>query len=80
MRLPASYANFYIGERVVIVPTFNDPKDASPWARSPNSPRPRGGRHSLRDLVWDRHTALHDAAGTRLTWVSFKRVSLILSA
>jgi agmatine deiminase len=27
-RLPASYANFYIANEVVIVPTFNDPKDA----------------------------------------------------
>jgi agmatine deiminase len=27
MRLPASYANFYIANRVVIVPTFNDPND-----------------------------------------------------
>jgi agmatine deiminase len=27
MRLPASYANFYIGNAAVIVPTFNDPAD-----------------------------------------------------
>jgi agmatine deiminase len=26
-RLPASYANFYISNAVVIVPTFNDPND-----------------------------------------------------
>ena len=26
-RLPASYANFYIANQAVIVPTFNDPND-----------------------------------------------------
>ena len=26
-RLPASYANFYVANRVVLVPTFNDPRD-----------------------------------------------------
>ncbi|MBI4501366.1 MAG: agmatine deiminase family protein [Gemmatimonadetes bacterium] len=26
-RLPASYANFYVGNEVVLVPTFNDPQD-----------------------------------------------------
>ena len=26
-RLPASYANFYIANAVVLVPTFNDPND-----------------------------------------------------
>jgi agmatine deiminase len=27
-RLPASYANFYIANQLVLVPTFNDPHDA----------------------------------------------------
>jgi agmatine deiminase len=31
-RLPASYANFYIANRVVLVPTFNDPNDATALA------------------------------------------------
>jgi agmatine deiminase len=26
-RLPASYANFYIANKLVLVPTFNDPSD-----------------------------------------------------
>jgi len=26
-RLPASYANFYVGNAAVLVPTFNDPHD-----------------------------------------------------
>jgi agmatine deiminase len=26
-RLPASYANFYIANQLVLVPTFNDPND-----------------------------------------------------
>ncbi len=33
-RLPASHANFYIANAAVIVPTFNDPADRSPWAIS----------------------------------------------
>jgi agmatine deiminase len=28
-RLPASYANFYIANKIVLVPTFNDPNDAA---------------------------------------------------
>ena len=27
MRIPASYANFYVANGVVIAPTFNDPAD-----------------------------------------------------
>jgi agmatine deiminase len=29
VRLPASYANFYIANEAVLVPTFNDPADRS---------------------------------------------------
>lgn len=52
-RLPASYANFYVANKVVLLPAFNDPSDA--WAASvlrevfPNRqivPIPS------RDLVW----------------------------
>jgi agmatine deiminase len=28
-RLPASYANFYIANKLALVPTFNDPSDAT---------------------------------------------------
>ena len=31
-RLPASYANFYISNAAVLVPTFNDPNDRIAWA------------------------------------------------
>lgn len=40
-RLPASYANFYIANRVVLVPTFNDPND-------------RVALHTLAELMPDR--------------------------
>jgi agmatine deiminase len=32
-RLPASYANFYIANQIVLVPTFNDPNDAVALAK-----------------------------------------------
>ena len=52
-RLPASYANFYVGNSVVLVPTFNDPDDRealSVLARFfPD--RKVIGIHSV-DLVW----------------------------
>jgi agmatine deiminase len=41
-RLPASYANFYIANGVVIVPTFNDPND-------------RVALNTLAELMPDRH-------------------------
>ena len=31
LKAPVSYANFYIGNKVVLVPTFNDSNDQKPW-------------------------------------------------
>jgi len=52
-RLPASYANFYIANGVVIVPTFNDPSDrlALNTLASVMPARQVIGIHAV-DLVW----------------------------
>ena len=52
-RLPASYANFYIANRAVLVPTFNDPKDrvALGVLAELIKDRPVVGIHAV-DLVW----------------------------
>ncbi len=52
-RVPASYANFYIANRVVLVPTFNDPNDrvALNIISDLFPTREVIGVHSL-DLVW----------------------------
>jgi len=52
-RLPASYANFYIANGVVIVPTFNDPNDrvALGTLASLMPDRHVVGIHAV-DLVW----------------------------
>lgn len=52
-RLPASYANFYIANEVVIVPTFNDPNDALALQTLASlfPGRQVVGIHA-RDLVW----------------------------
>ena len=52
-RLPASYANFYISNAAVIVPTFNDPNDrvALGILGELFRDRPVVGIHAL-DLVW----------------------------
>ncbi len=52
-RLPASYANFYIANRLVLVPTFNDPAD-------------RVALNTLARLFPDREVAGIDATG--LIW------------
>jgi agmatine deiminase len=52
-RLPASYANFYISNAAVIVPTFNDPNDrlALGILAELITDRPVVGIHAV-DLVW----------------------------
>ena len=52
-RLPASYANFYISNAAVLVPTFNDPNDriALTILAELVSDRPIIGIHAV-DLVW----------------------------
>ncbi|HEV2749323.1 MAG TPA: agmatine deiminase family protein [Gemmatimonadales bacterium] len=52
-RLPASYANFYIANAAVLVPTFNDPKDRAALGILADliKDRPVVGIHAV-DLVW----------------------------
>ena len=52
-RLPASYANFYIANAAVLVPTFNDPADRLALGTLAElfHDRPVVGVHAL-DLVW----------------------------
>jgi agmatine deiminase len=52
-RLPASYANFYIGNAVVLVPTFGDPNDARATALLGRCfPSRRIVGVDCRDFVW----------------------------
>ncbi len=52
-RLPASYANFYVGNAVVLVPTFADPNDARALAALARCfPTRRVIGIDSRDLVW----------------------------
>jgi agmatine deiminase len=52
-RLPASYANFYVANAAVLVPTFNDPADGQALGVLGElfPDRPVVGIHAL-DLVW----------------------------
>lgn len=52
-RVPASYANFYISNAAVLVPTFNDPNDRIALGTLSElfSDRPVVGIHAV-DLVW----------------------------
>lgn len=53
VRLPASYANFYVANAAVLVPTFNDPNDRIALGTLAEliTDRPVIGIHSV-DLVW----------------------------
>jgi agmatine deiminase len=52
-RLPASYANFYVANAAVLVPTFNDPNDRAALGILAElfAERPVVGIHAV-DLVW----------------------------
>ena len=68
-RLPASYANFYIANAAVIVPTFNDPNDrVALGILGELFTGPPGGRHPRRRSgAGLRHAALPHAAAAGLT-------------
>ena len=53
VRLPASYANFYVANAAVLVPTFNDPRDREALATLARlfPTRDVVGIHAI-DLVW----------------------------
>lgn len=66
-RLPASYANFYISNAYVLVPTFNDPKDREALGIISEliTDRPVAGIHAV-DLVWGLgtiHCLTHEQPG-----------------
>lgn len=53
MPLPGSYANFYIANSVVLVPTFNDPSDAPAIATIQHAfPERRVTPIDCRELIW----------------------------
>ncbi len=69
-RLPASYANFYIANGLVLVPTFNDPNDRIALNTLAECfPDRVVSGNSLHGLhLGARRAALHDAAGARLKY------------
>ena len=66
-RLPASYANFYIANNLVLVPTFNDPNDRVALNKLADLfPGREIAGIACRDLVLgSRHDSLHDPTRTR---------------
>ena len=52
-RLPASYANFYIANRSVLVPTYRHANDAKAWRNFAAAfPRPPRRRIDCVNLIW----------------------------
>ena len=79
-RLPASYANFYIANKLVLVPVFGDPNDRVALNTSGRSiSRARDRRHLLpRFHLGTGRAALHDAAATGVvTYLSALRFFII---
>ena len=74
-RLPASYANFYVGNAAVLVPTFNDPADrralATLAALFPD--RRVVGIHAVRSGARPGDAPLHDPAGAGVAMRSRER-------
>ena len=68
-RLPASYANFYIANGLVLVPTFHDPNDRIALGHPGRAlSRSRSHRHPCRrSRLGTRHPALHDATAAQRT-------------
>jgi agmatine deiminase len=71
VRLPASYANFFIGNEAVLVPTFNDPRDrlALDILAELFQDRVVVGIHAV-DLVWGFgtiHCLTHEEPAPRVT-------------
>ena len=64
LRLPASYANFYIANATVLVPTFNDPADCAALGILAElfPGRKVAGIHAVRSGARIRHGPLPDAA------------------
>jgi hypothetical protein len=79
-RLPASYANFYIGNGFVAVPTFNDPNDRVALNTLAELMPDRDGRGHprRRSRVGPGHATLPHAAGTGARYVgaAFRRPSV----
>jgi len=74
VRLPASYANFYIGNGVVIVPTFNDPKDRTALGILAElfPDREVVGIHCV-DLVWGLGTLHCMTQQEPMTWTALEK-------